>query len=144
MQTEQACSRLFVFKETNRYYLTSNYYYLQQHTQQGDVCTAGKMDKVLFHCRESMTDVLSVFHQLTLLHTRSDSNKGHEAAEPQVDPQQGLVEVAGDGVGVVLVHEGEGHGGDGVKEEGGAHHCQVPALIFCRPGQPDTATQRTE
>lgn len=72
----------------------------------------------------------SVFHQLTLLHTRCDSNEGHEATEPQVDPKQGLVEVAAEGVCVVLVHEGEGHGGDRVEEEGGAHHGQIPALVL--------------
>lgn len=77
------------------------------------------------------------FDQLTLLHARRDGNEGHEAAESQVDPQQGLVEVAGDGVGVVLVHEGEGHGGDGVEEEGGARHGQIPALVLRRAGQPD-------
>lgn len=76
----------------------------------------------------------NVFHQLTLLHARCDSNEGHEAAEPQVDPQQGLVKVAGDGVCVVLVHEGEGHGGNSVEEEGGAHHSQIPALVFCCSG----------
>lgn len=37
---------------------------------------------------------------------------------------------------VVLVHEGEGHGCDGVEEEGGAHHGQVPALVLGRSGQP--------
>lgn len=79
-----------------------------------------------------------MFRQLTLLHAWSDSNERHEAAESQVDPQQGLVEVAGDGVCVVLVHEGEGHGGDGVEEEGGAHHRQVPTLVFCRSGQPES------
>lgn len=79
----------------------------------------------------------SLCHQLTLLHTWCDGNEGHEAAEAQVDPQQGLVEVAGDGVCVVLVHESEGHGGDGVEEECGAHHCQIPALVFCCSGQPD-------
>lgn len=82
-----------------------------------------------------------VFHQLTLLHARCDGDEGHEAAESQVDPQQGLVEVAGDGVGVVLVHEGEGHGGDGVEEEGGAHHCQVPALVFCCSRQPESTEE---
>lgn len=80
----------------------------------------------------------SAFLQLTLLHARRDGNEGHEAAEPQVDPQQGLVEVAGDGVRVVLVHEGEGHGGDSVEEEGGAHHGQIPALVLCCSGQPET------
>lgn len=74
--------------------------------------------------------------RLTLLYARRDGNEGHETAEAQVDPQQGLVEVAGDGVRVVLVHEGEGHGGDGVEEEGGAHHGQVPALVFRGSRQP--------
>lgn len=77
------------------------------------------------------------FHQLTLLHARRYGNEGHEAAEPQVDPQQGLVELAGDGMRVVLVHEGEGHGGDRVEEEGSAHHGQVPALVLCCSGQPE-------
>lgn len=88
-----------------------------------------------------MTDTQKAFHQLTLLHARCDGNEGHEAAESQVGPQQGLVEVAGDGVCVVLVHEGEGHGGDGVEEEGGTHHCQVPALVFCCSRQPERNTK---
>lgn len=40
-------------------------------------------------------------------------------------------------MGVVLVHEGEGHGGDGVEEEGGARHGQIPPLVLCCSGQPD-------
>ena len=38
---------------------------------------------------------------------------------------------------VVLVHEGEGHGRDGVEEEGGARHGQVPALVLCCSSQPE-------
>ena len=79
---------------------------------------------------------MNAFHQLTLLHAWCDGDEGHEAAESQVNPEQDFVKVAGDGVGVVLVHEGEGHGGDGVEEEGGAHHRQVPAFVFCCSGQP--------
>lgn len=81
---------------------------------------------------------------LTLFHAGSHGDEGHEAAEAQVDPQQHLVEVAGDGVRVVLVHEGEGHGGDGVEEEGGAHHRQVPALVLRCPGQPEGDTEDRE
>lgn len=88
-----------------------------------------------------MTDERMCSIKLTLLHARCDGNKGHEAAESQVDPQQGLVEVAGDGVCVVLVHEGEGHGGDGVEEEGGTHHRQVPTLVLCCSGQPESNTE---
>lgn len=74
---------------------------------------------------------------LTLLDARRDSDEGHEATEPQVDPQQDLVEVAGNGVGVIFVHEGEGHGSNGVEEEGGAHHGQVPAFVLCCSSQPE-------
>lgn len=84
---------------------------------------------------------MSVSDELTLLHARRDGDKGHEGAQSQVDPQQGLVEVAGDGVCVVFVHEGEGHGGDGVEEEGGTHHCQVPTLVLCCSGQPENGTE---
>lgn len=91
-----------------------------------------------------MTDVESVFHRLTLLHTRSHGDEGHEAAESQVDPQQGLVEVAGDGVCVVLVHEGEGHGGDGVEEECGAHDGQIPTLVLCGSSQPERKHETEE
>lgn len=83
-------------------------------------------------------------HQLTLLHARCDGNEGHEAAESQVDPQQHLVEVAGDRVCVVLVHEGEGHGGDSVEEEGGTHHRQIPTLVLCCSGQPESNTEDRE
>lgn len=76
------------------------------------------------------------FSRLTLLDARRDGDEGHEATEAQVDPQQRLVKVAGDGVRVVLVHEGKGHGCDGVEEEGGAHHGQVPALVLGRSSQP--------
>lgn len=82
--------------------------------------------------------------RLTLFHAGSHGDEGHEATEAQVDPQQRFVEVAGDGMRVVLVHEGEGHGGDGVEEEGGAHHCQVPALVLRRPGQPEGETEDGE
>lgn len=78
----------------------------------------------------------SLFFRLTLLDARRDGDEGHKAAEAQVDPQQRLVEVAGDGVRVVLVHEGKGHGCDGVEEKGGAHHSQVPALVLGRSSQP--------
>lgn len=74
--------------------------------------------------------------QLTLLDARRDGDEGHEATEGQVDPEQCLVEVAGDGVCVVLVHEGKGHGCDGVEEEGGAHYGQVPALVLSCSSQP--------
>lgn len=137
VQTKYVWSQLLVFKgRIWNYWLLSNYYYLQQHRfQQEDVCIAGYRQSVIWR---PWTDDRRVgaFHQLTLLHARSDGNEGHEAAEPQVDPQQGLVEVTGDGVCVVLVHEGEGHGGDGVEKEGGAHDRQVPALVLCRSGQP--------
>lgn len=97
---------------------------------------------MLFHRCTSMTDTRVVFHQLTLLHARCDGNEGHEAAEPQVDPQQGLVELAGHGVCVVLVHESEGHGGDSVEEEGGTHHRDIPTLVLCCSGQPEVGGQR--
>ena len=119
-------------------YIYCNYYYLQQHWfQQGDVCTAGDGLSVISPLRVDDRHAQSVFHRLTLLHARCDGNEGHEGTESQVDPQQGLVEVAGDGVCVVLVHEGEGHGGDGVEEEGGAHHRQIPTLVLCCSSQPD-------
>lgn len=86
--------------------------------------------------RRQRHQTVSFFRRLTLLDARRDGDEGHEAAEAQVDPQQRLVEVAGDGVRVVLVHEGEGHGGDGVEEEGGAHHGQVPALVLGGSSQP--------
>lgn len=86
--------------------------------------------------RRQRHQTVSFFRQLTLLDARRDGDEGHEAAEAQVDPQQRLVEVAGDGVRVVLVHEGEGHGGDGIEEEGGAHHGQVPALVLGGSSQP--------
>ena len=73
---------------------------------------------------------------LTLLHAGRDGDEGHEGAQPQVDPQQQLVEVAAGRVGVEAVHEGEGHAGDGVEEQGGAHHRQVPALVLRRSRQP--------
>lgn len=85
---------------------------------------------------DNVSRLVSLFRLLTLLDARRDGDEGHEAAEAQVDPQQCLVEVAGDGVRVVLVHEGEGHGGDGVEEEGGAHHGQVPALVLGGSSQP--------
>jgi len=100
---------------------------------------------VLFHRREPPTDERGGGawpNRLTLLHARRDGNEGHEAAEAQVDAQQRLVEVAGDGVRVVLVHEGEGHGGDGVEEEGGGQHRQIPTLVLCRSGQPEGAERR--
>lgn len=78
-------------------------------------------------------------HRLTLLHAWCNSDEGHEAAEPQVDPQQDLVEVAGDGMRVVLIHESEGHGCNRVEEEGGTHHSQVPALVLCSSSQPETS-----
>lgn len=43
---------------------------------------------------------------------------------------------------VVLVHEGEGHGGDSVEEEGGAHHRQIPTLVLRRSGQPDRGQKK--
>lgn len=86
--------------------------------------------------RRKRHQTVSFSRRLTLLDARRDGDEGHEAAEAQVDPQQRLVEVAGDGVRVVLVHEGEGHGGDGVEEEGGAHHGQVPALVLGGSSQP--------
>lgn len=91
---------------------------------------------MLFHRRVGDRRA-NAFHRLTLLHARSDGYEGHEAAESQVDPQQGLVELTGDGVCVVFVHEGEGHGGDCVEEEGGARHRQIPALVFCCSRQPE-------
>lgn len=69
---------------------------------------------------------------LTLLYTGRDGDEGHDATQGQVGPQQDLVGLAGGGVGVVLIHEGEGHGGDAVEEQGGTHHRQVPALVLCR------------
>ena len=73
---------------------------------------------------------------LTLLHAGRDGDEGHERTEAQVDPQQQLVEVAARRVGVEAVHEGEGHAGDGVEDQGGAHHRQVPPLVLRRPRQP--------
>lgn len=109
----------------------------QLSVQQVYVCTAGCGLSVI--CRFV---AVSVFHRLTLFHTRCDGNEGHETTESQVDPQQDFVEVAGNGVGVVLVHEGEGHSGDGVEEQGGAHHRQVPALVFCCSSQPERTDDR--
>ena len=79
---------------------------------------------------------LRVTQGLTLLHAGRDGDEGHDATQGQVGPEQDLVEVAGDGVGVVLVHEGEGHGGNGVEEERGTQHRQVPALVLCCSCQP--------
>lgn len=109
----------------------------QLSAQQVDVCTAGCGLSVIWRFV-----AMSVFHRLTLFHTRCDGNEGHETTESQVDPQQDFVEVAGNGVGVVLVHEGEGHSGDGVEEQGGAHHRQVPALVFCCSSQPERTDVR--
>lgn len=109
----------------------------QLSVQQVYVCTAGCGLSVI--CRFV---AVSVFHRLTLFHTRCDGNEGHETTESQVDPQQDFVEVAGNGVGVVLVHEGEGHSGDGVEEQGGAHYRQVPALVFCCSSQPERTDDR--
>lgn len=83
----------------------------------------------------------SALDRLTLFYAWCDSNEGHEAAESQVDPQQDLVELAGDGVCVVLIHEGEGHRGDSVKEKGGAHHRQIPPFIFCCSSKPKSRTE---
>lgn len=73
---------------------------------------------------------------LTEPHAGCDGDEGHDAAEAAIDSEQCLVEPAGGWVGVVLVEEGEGSGGEGVEGSGGQQHSQVPALVLCCARQP--------